>query len=181
MAKRKYVVGSCIMKLGHGPWTVDMDNVYDEYTDAKAVCQSMMESGQVDYAAVWRKDDAEDCLTLLNRILATQPAQARATDGMRSEERKKYGPAPLLYVTNNHVTRSNMSACIGVHMITQNDRGLEIMDVSPWVARAMGKRIDPKHGGVKVGGCGLDRGAHLIMSLSRVLFDNDYMLAYRWL
>jgi hypothetical protein len=43
-------------------------------------------------------------------------------------------------------------------------------DLSYWVARATGEKIDQTNGGVKVGGCGMDMGFHLVYNLSRTLY-----------
>jgi hypothetical protein len=66
-----------------------------------------------------------------------------------------------------HVSRSGMSRSISV---LDKDNS----DISYLVARALGNTVDQKNGGVKVGGCGMDMGFHLVYELSYVLFPNGF-------
>lgn len=163
-------------------WYIDTDQVYDEYQAAKQGAQITMNSGSY-LAAAWRQENAQDCLKLVNEILPMQPRSAYSVRGdqVRREERERFGPRPVLYTKNEHVSRSNMSAVISVHMIATRNGELDIMNITSFVCRAKNASFHPKYGGITVGGCGLDRGFHLISGLSRVLYDNDYMLGHRWL
>ena len=90
------------------------------------------------------------------------------------EEAKKalienYGikPGTLIYTKLNHVSGSGMSRSISLLMVCEG----RILDLT-WVAsRILGSKRDEKHGGIKVGGCGMDMGFHLVYSLGRRLFD----------
>jgi len=82
-----------------------------------------------------------------------------------------------------HVSRSGMSRSIGV--IGPDDE-----NVSGLVAIALDWPRDHKNGGIKVTGCGMDMGFHLVYVLSSVLHknnpargDNDggYSIKHRWL
>jgi hypothetical protein len=35
--------------------------------------------------------------------------------------------------------------------------------------------------GIRVGGCGMDMGFHLVYTLSRALFDDGYYVKHEWL
>ena len=74
-----------------------------------------------------------------------------------------------------HASRSGMTRAISVI-----SPGLR--DVSYLVSRVTGFKMDPKHEGLKVGGCGMDMGYHVVYSLSRALYrDAGYALRHRWL
>lgn len=61
-----------------------------------------------------------------------------------------------------HVTRSGMSRSVSVVLNGEDCSGL--------VALAVGMPFDRNHDGVKVGGCGMDVGFHLVYELSRTLY-----------
>lgn len=67
-----------------------------------------------------------------------------------------------VYTVLRHVTKSGMSRSISL-FIVENE---QIVDLTYFAARALDCRIDPKHGGVIRGGCGMDMGYDLVMSLS---------------
>lgn len=77
-----------------------------------------------------------------------------------------------------HVSSSGMSRSIS---IVHNDQ-----DITWTVARFLGEPLD-SHGGIRVDGCGMDMGFHLVYSLSRKLYRNaldtdaGYAISQRWL
>ena len=82
-----------------------------------------------------------------------------------------------LYTILLHVSRSGMLRTIGVYRIVNNE--------PRWISRVaasfIGWPFDDKREGVKVRGCGMDMGFHLVSTLSRALFGNDYTVHHRWL
>jgi hypothetical protein len=48
-------------------------------------------------------------------------------------------------------------------------------------ATVLGWKQDPKRDGIKVQGCGMDMGFHLVYSLASALYGNGYALKQRWL
>lgn len=67
-----------------------------------------------------------------------------------------------IYCFVMHVSSSGMSRVIKTCVIIEN----ELMDISYYVAKALGWRMD-KHGrGVIVNGCGMDMCFHLVYELS---------------
>lgn len=79
-------------------------------------------------------------------------------------------PGDTLYTTVTHVARSGMSRSIKVFVMEKNTP----VDRSWAVARVCGYRVNQKHGGVTIGGCGMDMGFHLVYVLSRELFKDGF-------
>lgn len=103
-------------------------------------------------------------------------------------------PGMQIYTVLTHVSTSGMSRSIQLKIVQDGD----ICDITYYAARAMGDKIDAKHGGIKIGGCGMDMGFALVYDLGRTLWphgtpephgtrnseiDNDggYALKQRWI
>ncbi len=82
-------------------------------------------------------------------------------------------PGDVVHTILRHCSRSGMSRSIS--LIANVDGNA--FDITFWVARALADRIDSKHGGIKVGGCGMDMGFHVVYSLGRVLFPDGFKLS----
>lgn len=95
-------------------------------------------------------------------------------DAAREELRRILRPGRIVYTVLRHVSRSGMSRSISVVVANKRD---ELSDVSWLVARAGLGKFDRRHDGVKVNGCGMDMGFHLVYSLSRVLYPNGHRCA----
>jgi hypothetical protein len=107
--------------------------------------------------------------------------------------REMLKPGDTVNAILRHVSRSGMSRSIS---LLKGDE-----DITYWAARAMGDKIDQKNGGIKIGGCGMDMGFHLVYNLGWTLFpkgfkvdgvgrngdtsgwdtDGGYALKHRWL
>lgn len=72
----------------------------------------------------------------------------------------------VVYTVLKHVSRSGMMHHIQLKIVRNGD----ICDITYYVARAMGEKIDAKYGGIKIGDCGMDMGAELIYDLGRTLW-----------
>lgn len=70
-----------------------------------------------------------------------------------------------------HVSRSGMARSIRV--FAPGDDGHSI-DISGSVAHVIGDRFDSTNGGVRVMGCGMDMGFHVVYSLSRALYPHGF-------
>lgn len=79
-------------------------------------------------------------------------------------------PGDTVYTILRHVSRSGMSRSISVVMMGENGPN----DVSWAVARAGLGTFDRKNDGVKVSGCGMDMGFHLVYNLSWVLHQSGF-------
>lgn len=96
-------------------------------------------------------------------------------------------PGDTVYTTLRSVSRSGMSRNMEVFVIKDN----EPIRLTWWICKAGigGARYDLKTESLKVGGCGMDMGFHIVYSLSCALFcydggynhDAAYSLKHRWL
>ncbi len=77
--------------------------------------------------------------------------------------RKMLPVGKLVYTTLNHVSRSGMQRRIRCHIVHKG----QILDISYWVKTALDETIDDR--GIKVDGCGMDMGFHLVYSLGHAL------------
>lgn len=82
----------------------------------------------------------------------------------------------ILYTNVNHVSRSGMMRYISVTHINNNipcklDRFISI--ALDW---KQGRNRFGDFDGIKVSGCGMDMGFHLIYTLSSALFDDGYAI-----
>lgn len=100
--------------------------------------------------------------------------KALEIDAKREESRKYLlsilKPGSLVYTSNTHVYRSGMGAHIKAQVTTTDG----IVNISGHVCELLGwKWCDD--GSVDVGGCGMDRGFHLVYALSSELFRKNFM------
>jgi hypothetical protein len=78
-------------------------------------------------------------------------------------------PGDTIKCILRHVSRSGMQREISLLAVVDGD----CMNIDYWAARAMGDRIG-KHGGIVIGGCGMDMGFALVYNLSSVLFRDGF-------
>jgi hypothetical protein len=71
-----------------------------------------------------------------------------------------------------HVSKSGMTRAISL-VICKDDGWPN--DISWLAARAMGEKIDQRHDGIKVSGCGMDMGFHLVYNLGRTLWPDGFL------
>jgi hypothetical protein len=98
----------------------------------------------------------------MSKTAEKQAARDEAIDRLR----EMIKPGDTVSTVLRHVSRSGMSRSISVMHADEDG----ISDVSYLVARALDDKIDQVNGGVKVGGCGMDMGFHLVYNLSRTLY-----------
>lgn len=97
-------------------------------------------------------------------------AQQKERDDAIAYLRTKLRPGDIVSTVLRHVSSSGMSRSISLMIV---DEG-EVVGIDYWAARAMNDRIDDKHGGIKIGGCGMDMGFALVYNLSRTLFPDGF-------
>ncbi len=72
-----------------------------------------------------------------------------------------------------HVARSGMSRSIKCYVV----HGGRLHDITYHVARITLNPVDENHGGVKIGGCGMDMGFALVYGLGRTLYPDGFRCA----
>lgn len=77
-------------------------------------------------------------------------------------------PGDTVHTILNHCSASGMSRSISLAIVHEGS----IVKLDYWLAQAKGEHIDPKHGGLKVSGCGMDMGFHLVYNMGRMLWPN---------
>ena len=83
-------------------------------------------------------------------------------------------PGKCIYTVLRHVSRSGMSRSISLYVMP--DSGIGGYEPSPlsldwWAHIALDLKLDQRHNGVKVSGCG---GYHLVYSLGRYCFPDGF-------
>lgn len=91
-------------------------------------------------------------------------------------------PGDTVYTILRSVSRSGMSRRVDVVvMSTDHDGKPYPARITHLVAAVLGNSSDPDRG-MRVNGCGMDMGFHVVYSLSSKLFGGDgYALNHRWL
>jgi hypothetical protein len=84
---------------------------------------------------------------------------------------------PTLYTIIRKVSSSGMSRQISVKVIKEG----RLYDISYSVGKILEYTIVQNgHNAVRVSGCGMDMGFHIVSSLSRVLYGLDYKIRQEW-
>lgn len=94
----------------------------------------------------------------------------KVTNEMKQEAitslRQLLPPGSTVYVANVHTSRSGMMRTLKCYIV----EGGRIRWLSCyWIGAALGYSVDHEREGVKVSGCGMDMGFHLVNSLSYAL------------
>lgn len=79
-------------------------------------------------------------------------------------------PGSTVYTKVDHVSKSGMFRRISAYAMVQG----EPIDISGRAADVMGWTWDRDRGGVKVSGCGMDMGFHLVYCLSRTMYRETF-------
>jgi hypothetical protein len=89
-----------------------------------------------------------------------------------------------VYTILRHVSSSGMSRDISLKMVGDNG---ELLDITYLSAKATGDTCRDRHGQnvIRVKGCGMDMGFHLVSGLSWTLYNGhddrpDYVLSHEW-
>lgn len=94
-----------------------------------------------------------------------------------------------VYTILRSVSRSGMTRGIDCYMLSIENVGGQQVAVPNWITSYVGHAIDSpqpenywrKSLGLKVGGCGMDMGFHVVNSLSYALYDDGYAIKHAWL
>lgn len=101
---------------------------------------------------------------------ASKQEQRKAIERLRKEIK----PGETLHTILRYVSKSGMSRSISVIQIKRG----KIYDWSYLVAKAIGEKIDQRHDGIKISGCGMDMGFELVYRLSSVLYGYGLKRGY---
>jgi len=91
-----------------------------------------------------------------------------------------------VYTVLRHVSQSGMSRDISLKMVDDTGR---LLDITYAAAKAMGENYKDRNGQrvIRVNGCGMDMGFHLVYGLSHALYktlsvanDAGYTLTQEW-
>ncbi len=84
--------------------------------------------------------------------------------------KKTLKPGRTIYTDVKQVSRSGMSRHIKCYIVD----GGKIQNITWHISRVLGYSIDRDDGGLKVSGCGMDMGFHVIYNLAYTLFPKGY-------
>lgn len=90
-------------------------------------------------------------------------------------------PGDTLFTILRHRSASGMSRVIDVVAVRGTRKKPDVSAYGYNIALALGWGFDRKREGIRVGGCGMDMGFHVVYELSSVLFADGYKLTQRWL
>lgn len=97
---------------------------------------------------------------------AQQSAQQEAIDRLRS----LLAPGDTIFTILKHRASSGMFRVIDAVQLKDN----EAYHLGYTVAQALGWRYDDRREGVRLSGCGMDMGFHLVYELSHALWPNGF-------
>jgi len=92
---------------------------------------------------------------------------------------KDHRGRPVIYCLIRHVSRSGMSRTISLHYIDLETQ--ELRQLNYVGAVLLGLPLDELRDGIKVTGCGMDMGFHLVSTLSRLIGGGDNSLEHHWI
>ncbi len=79
-------------------------------------------------------------------------------------------PGDTVNTISRHTSRSGMSRSISLFASVSG----ELVELDYYASRVLGDSIDNKHGGIRIGGCGMDMGFALVYNLSSRLFPDGF-------
>lgn len=116
-------------------------------------------------------------------------ARDRLRDMLERSTPRDRSDRPVMYVSCPHVARSGMSRAIVPRLIVDG----ELLNVTGCVSDLLGWPMHRGGEGVRVDGCGMDMGFHLVYSVASILYREDrpewatdpgesagYLIAHRW-
>lgn len=94
--------------------------------------------------------------------------RAETLDAVKSL-RKMLRPGDTVYTRVDSVSRSGMSRNISAFI----GRGRDVINITYLVSKVIGWSLSNR-GSLKVSGCGMDMGFHVVYTLSRILFPKGF-------
>lgn len=103
--------------------------------------------------------------------MVTTKAQASERAEFLDKIREHVKPGDTVYTVLRHVSKSGMARDISLILLGKDGP----WDFSGWAAKALGLTWQRDgNGGIRVGGCGMDMGFHLVYELSSALWSNGH-------
>ena len=106
--------------------------------------------------------------------MATRKFSKEQVEKWTEELRGELKPGDTLHTVIRGVAASGMSRHIDVYQFTYEDGKIRKYWLSPRVAAICGFTFDEKKECLRIGGCGMDMGFHVVYSLSRRLFPDGF-------
>jgi hypothetical protein len=107
-------------------------------------------------------------ITKAKRITKAMQRQ-HEKDEARVALRALLRPGDTISTILRHCSRSGMYRSISLVVVSKGEQ----LPIDRYASTLLGEKID-RHGGIGVGGCGMDMGFHLVYSLSRALFPDGF-------
>jgi hypothetical protein len=111
----------------------------------------------------------------------------KTTKEKQSEAKEKLlgwiKPGDTVYTICDHVSRSGMMRHIRIVVALYDDETKRVHFIHPnySASELLGYSMAKGTSALKVGGCGMDMGFHLVHSLSAKLFGDGYALKHEWI
>lgn len=100
--------------------------------------------------------------------VSRKDGEAAQKEQAKQHLRNLLKPGQTIYTILRRRSASGMSHSISLVIPTKD--GIQSLDY--WIAQAQGESTDQKNGGIKVSGCGMDMGFHLVYNLGCMLWPN---------
>ena len=114
----------------------------------------------------------------------TQQAIDRELARRRLREMLEGVEKPVIHTVLRHVSQSGMSRDISLKLV---DKDGDLVDITYTASEAMGEKVKDRNGWrvIRVNGCGMDMGFHLVYNLSYELYKHDteragYVIRHEW-
>ncbi len=116
--------------------------------------------------------------------MTTKALKQQVRDAAREDLRELFAKQkdPTVYTVLRHVSASGMSRDISLLVVD----GERLRNITYLAAQAMGGKVREVRGhwAIRVGGCGMDMGFHLVYGLSSAVYghenDGGYTLSHEW-
>lgn len=116
------------------------------------------------------------------QIAERDEARATLRELIDTSQKRRDG-SPVIYTFLRHVSKSGMSRDITLKIV---DGDGTLQDITYTAALAIGEKPRDNYGRrvIRVHGCGMDMGFHLVYSVSHALYDGQdragYVISHEW-
>jgi len=116
------------------------------------------------------------------QLLERDEARVKLRELVERSQKRSDG-SPVIYTFLRHVSKSGMSRDITLKIV---DGDGTLRDITYTAALAIGEKPRDSYGRrvIRVHGCGMDMGFHLVYSVSHALYDGQeragYVISHEW-